>query len=61
MILSHLNEIETKFKQDYKEKSLNFTIVLKLNMQKYTKSDILKVCGYLNKLHLKINCHCFYF
>ena len=31
VILSGLNEIETKFKQHYKEKNLNFIIVLKLN------------------------------
>ena len=32
MILSHLNEIETKFKKHYKEKSSNFITALKLSI-----------------------------
>ena len=31
MVLSHLNEIETKLKEYYKEKSSNFIIALELN------------------------------
>ena len=31
MILSGLNEVKKKFKQDYKENSSNFIVTLKLN------------------------------
>ena len=42
MILSDLNGMETKFKQHYKEKSLNFIIVLNLNNLYLIENGVLK-------------------
>ena len=48
MILSHLNEIEAKFKQHYKEKRSIFFIALKLNNRYFDQKDIFKMRLYLN-------------
>ena len=50
MILNDLNEITTKLKQHYIEKSSNFITASNLNNCYFdSENDVLKICGYLKK------------
>ena len=57
MFLSNLKKIETKFKQNYKEKISNFIASIKLSI--LTEYGVLNVCGYIKSLLPLVGCTSF--